>query len=132
MAEGLPEPTVAPAIHLPGFGVAHPDLVYEDSKVVVEYDGSHHWEDPEQRLCDLRRQRALEAAGYTVIHVTKGESIAYIAAEVRRLLGPSTSGETTVRSLASDRGQDAKLRTVDSWDVQTPPTRPLPPSSVST
>jgi very-short-patch-repair endonuclease len=47
--------------------VARVDLAYPDQRIIVEYDGSHHWE---QRRADDRRRDALRALGWTVIVVS--------------------------------------------------------------
>ncbi|RFA10602.1 hypothetical protein B7R54_16365 [Subtercola boreus] len=69
---GMPEPAVNVLIH----GTRSPfvprvDLVYAEWKVLVEYDGEQHREDPEQFERDQRRAADLRAAGYTLITVRK-------------------------------------------------------------
>jgi Protein of unknown function (DUF559) len=51
--------------------IARPDLVYLAYRVVVEYDGQHHWATERQRERDIARREALEAAGWRVIVVTR-------------------------------------------------------------
>jgi very-short-patch-repair endonuclease len=41
------------------------------TQAVIEYDGSHHAEDSEQWLHDLKRREALDRMGWRVIVVTK-------------------------------------------------------------
>lgn len=67
----LPEPRVnVTIVDALGVFVARVDLLLEEWKVVVEYDGSHHDTDPRQRQRDRERREQLEALGYRVIVVT--------------------------------------------------------------
>ncbi len=50
--------------------VGRPDLVYLDYRVLIEYDGRYHFEDPKQRERDIKRREALEALGWRVIVIT--------------------------------------------------------------
>lgn len=69
---GLPEPAVNPRVYLPSIGDCRkPDLAWEEYKVCCEYEGIHHMTDADQWSSDIRRYRAFEAAGWTVIRVTK-------------------------------------------------------------
>lgn len=47
-----------------------PDFLWQDSKLIVEYDGGYH-EDPVQMKKDARRRVVLETLGYTVITVNR-------------------------------------------------------------
>ncbi|MGJ9411455.1 DUF559 domain-containing protein [Aeromicrobium sp. CF4.19] len=70
VSSGLPEPEVNVEIHdAAGQFLARGDLVYRRHRVLVEYDGRHHAEDPVQWHKDLRRRERLEAAGWTVVVV---------------------------------------------------------------
>jgi very-short-patch-repair endonuclease len=51
--------------------IARPDLVYVAYRVVVEYDGQHHWATEGQRERDIARREALEAAGWRVVVITR-------------------------------------------------------------
>jgi Protein of unknown function (DUF559) len=51
--------------------IARPDLIYLAYRVIVEYDGQHHWATEGQREHDIARREALEAAGWRVIVVTR-------------------------------------------------------------
>ena len=53
-----------------GRRVARVDLLYEELKVVVEYDGWHHERDGRQRQRDRERREVLESLGYRLIVVT--------------------------------------------------------------
>lgn len=46
------------------------DMGWREWKVVVEYDGIQHWDDPYQRSWDIERIALLEAAGWIVIRVS--------------------------------------------------------------
>jgi very-short-patch-repair endonuclease len=71
-AAGLPEPVVNHPI-LDRFGnfIAYGDLAYPREKVLVEYDGAHHFASPEQGLNDVDRLEPIMAEGWRVIRVTK-------------------------------------------------------------
>lgn len=45
------------------------DLGWKHWRVLVEYDGSHHWTDPAQRASDIERYALLPELGWTVIRV---------------------------------------------------------------
>lgn len=66
----LPEPSPNVALGDEWEFVGRPDLVYLKYRVIVEYDGRYHFEDPGQRERDLERREALEALGWRVIVVT--------------------------------------------------------------
>lgn len=68
---GLPEPEPNRRIGDRVDFIARPDLVYLAYRVVVEYDGQHHWSTEGQREYDIARREALEAAGWRVIVVTR-------------------------------------------------------------
>ena len=67
---GLPEPQVQVQVHAWGHLVARVDLGYVEHRIALEYDGGVH--DVEAVATDdARRQRALEAAGWTVLRFRK-------------------------------------------------------------
>jgi len=69
---GFPEPTVnAPLRNRAGRFIAHGDLVWAEFGVVLEYEGRHHAEDPEQFAIDIRRLDRMAEAGYRVIRVDR-------------------------------------------------------------
>jgi hypothetical protein len=73
VAAGLPEPALNVDIHDEyGRFLGRGDLVYEEWRVIVEYDGDHHRTDPDQYSRDLGRIDDLSAAGWRVIRVAKG------------------------------------------------------------
>lgn len=55
-------------ISAPGGRRVHPDLADRGHRLAVQFDGAVH-EDPQQRLRDVERQRATEAAGWTELRV---------------------------------------------------------------
>lgn len=55
-------------IRSPGGRRVHPDLADRRHRLAVQVDGAVH-EDPRQRLRDVERQRATEAAGWTELRV---------------------------------------------------------------
>lgn len=72
VSAGLPEPLVNPEIALAS-GRRRGDLVYWEARLIVEYDGDHHWQSRVQFEADLARVRALEDAGWRVIRVTASD-----------------------------------------------------------
>ncbi len=67
---GFPEPVPnAPLFDRRGQVVAHGDLVWPDYRVVLEYEGRQHAEDPAQFTIDIRRLDDIAEAGYRVIRV---------------------------------------------------------------
>ncbi|CAM3232797.1 DUF559 domain-containing protein [Prescottella defluvii] len=85
---GLPRPATQLTIHDDGRFVGRVDMAWERWRVIVEYDGDHHFE-AEQRNRDIERWNALETAGWRVIRVkarqlTSGR--ATLIAQVTRVL----------------------------------------------
>ncbi|AUM17994.1 DUF559 domain-containing protein [Rhodococcus ruber] len=67
---GLPVPETQ--IHVraaDGRLLARADLGWRSWRVLVEYDGGHHWTDPAQRTRDIDRYALLESAGWRVVRV---------------------------------------------------------------
>jgi very-short-patch-repair endonuclease len=80
---GLPEPEINVAIvNRYGAVIAHGDLVYRAAKVVIEYDGDHHFEDADQYRIDIARLDEVMEEGYRVIRVDK-----YLLAAPATLIG---------------------------------------------
>ncbi|WP_415915958.1 DUF559 domain-containing protein [Speluncibacter jeojiensis] len=48
---------------------AHADLGRREWRVLVEYDGDHHWLERRQRAWDIERLARVEALGWTVVRV---------------------------------------------------------------
>jgi hypothetical protein len=65
---GVPEPELNAEVALPS-GVVHPDLVWRDRRVAVEYEGAGH-ADERQRRYDIERYELLKEAGWTVVLAT--------------------------------------------------------------
>lgn len=70
IASGLPEPAVNPRVRLATGQALRVDLVWEEAKVAVEYDGDQHRTDRRQWREDRERDASLRAEGWTVIRVT--------------------------------------------------------------
>ena len=68
--EGLPEPEIQVVVDLGGEAVRL-DTAWPEYRVAGEYEGDHHRTDARQWHRDIERERALAAAGWTVIRVTK-------------------------------------------------------------
>lgn len=66
----LPEPQPNVPLGSRDEFVGRPDLVYLAYRVIVEYDGLHHFQDRAQRDRDIKRREALEALGWRVIVIT--------------------------------------------------------------
>ena len=65
---GLPEPVVNAIVSLAGQRLRFGDLVYREWKVIVEYDGVHHFS-PAQRASDILRLEQLRADGWIIVIV---------------------------------------------------------------
>lgn len=86
---GLPEPEVNAALFdSSGNTIAHGDLAWPQFRVVLEYDGRQHAEDPTQFAIDIRRLDALAESHYRVIRVEKSllANGSKVLAKVRRAL----------------------------------------------
>jgi hypothetical protein len=66
---GLPDPVPQFVVHEDGVRLGQVDLAWPASRVVVEYEGPHHFEDLQIRRDDRRYQRMV-AAGWTVIRLS--------------------------------------------------------------
>ncbi|WP_430645750.1 hypothetical protein [Agromyces sp. GXS1127] len=87
--EGLPEPTPNPGVTLAADTVVHPDLADLERRIAFEYLGDIHRTDRRRWQADLRRRRALAAAGWRVVEVTAddlGSKRAAFVAQLRGLL----------------------------------------------
>lgn len=63
---GIPEPELQLTLREADPLSPSADLGYRRRRVAIQYDGGHHLV-PEQRLSDRRRDKAFEAAGWTVL-----------------------------------------------------------------
>lgn len=79
---GLPAPTPQVVIRsTTGAFIARGDLVYEDERIIIEYDGEHHLT-PEQQAKDADRRHRLALEGWLVITITR-----YDLRDPRRAMG---------------------------------------------
>jgi hypothetical protein len=69
---GLPRPTTQIIVYgyFGGRKYAKVDMGYEDFKVGVEYDGEHHWTNPQQYAYDIDRHAELLVRGWVIIRVS--------------------------------------------------------------
>ena len=86
---GLPEPGInVPMFDETGGWIQDPDLSYEQERIAIQYDGGHHLL-PAQIFSDRRRDKAFEAAGWTVLVLTKDDltdGFAGATAKMKRIL----------------------------------------------
>ena len=69
---GLPEPEInVEIVNRYGAVIAHGDLVYPTAKVMIEYEGDHHFADAEQYRIDIARLDEVMEEGFRVIRVDK-------------------------------------------------------------
>lgn len=66
---GFEEPRVGCPVPF-GDRVLHADLGYPQLRIAIDYEGVHHFEDPQQARLDEDRRRHFVAAGWTWIRVT--------------------------------------------------------------
>jgi hypothetical protein len=69
---GLPEPELQLSLRLGDARSPSADLGFRLRRVAVQYDGGHHLQEPQQ-LSDRRRDKAFEAAGWSVIILDKAD-----------------------------------------------------------
>jgi len=68
---GLPRPRVQVSLgSLQGDFIARVDMLYEEARVVIEYDGTNH---RDRLIEDNRRQNRLQRAGYAVLRYTAAD-----------------------------------------------------------
>ncbi|GAB3755265.1 hypothetical protein GCM10028864_36060 [Microlunatus parietis] len=103
---GLPEPRCNPRIGTADEPIGQMDLVLEEFKTIVEYDGDQHRTDPMQWSRDIARHEAAVAAGYRIIRVTHG-----------RMKHPREIAETVHKAL-TDRGyRGPRPRYTNLWQT---------------
>ena len=85
---GLPEPAVNRRLALAEDRTLIGDLVYEEWRTVVEYEGSHHQEDRQQYVSDLGRYAVLRRhrIGYVQVTHEKLRHARTLVGEVHREL----------------------------------------------
>ena len=85
---GLPEPELQLPLRPDSPAAPTADLGYRRRRLAVQYDGGHHLL-PAQIFSDRRRDKAFEAAGWTVLVLTKddlADGFAGAAARIKRIL----------------------------------------------
>lgn len=69
---GLPAPTTQfEVIGQYGEFIARVDMVYDEVKVGIEYDGPQHWEDPAVRQRDIDKQFEFTKLSWLIIRVSR-------------------------------------------------------------
>lgn len=96
---GLPEPELQLALYPGDPRSPSADLGFRQRRIAIQYDGGHHLMEA-QRLSDRRRDKAFEAAGWTVIIVDKADQKDSFAAAIRkiRLAVKNSVADATVAS----------------------------------
>lgn len=69
LRSGLPRPETQVEVFDGLDFVARADMGWKEWRVLVEYDGVHHWADADQRTRDIDRYTILAELGWTVIRV---------------------------------------------------------------
>ncbi|HOF64371.1 MAG TPA: DUF559 domain-containing protein [Dermatophilaceae bacterium] len=90
--EGLPEPRLNRDIHGSGLWLATGDFVWEEHRVILEYQGDHHRSDRRQWQHDVTRHLDLQEAGWTVLLMTSADFFSahrweLLVGRLRRALG---------------------------------------------
>ncbi|AXJ08232.1 hypothetical protein [Arthrobacter sp. PM3] len=88
---GLPEPELQLRLHPAGPFSPTADLGYRRRRLAIQYDGGHHLV-ASQVVSDRRRDRAFEAAGWTVLVLTRddqSDGYAGAVAKIKRILRTS-------------------------------------------
>jgi hypothetical protein len=85
---GLPAPVLQFGVWDGGRFAGQADMVWEEAKLLVEFDGSVH-RDPDVFVQDLRRQNRLVAAGWTILRFSGADVLTRcdeVVAEISRAL----------------------------------------------
>lgn len=100
MEAGLPEPQLQVPLEAADPYSPVGDAGYRDQRLVIQYDGEHHFT-PEQQARDQRRNAQFEAAGWTVMlanRVDLRENFRGLVSRVKRhLAAPRSSSPGTPR-----------------------------------
>lgn len=86
---GFSEPLVNPGVSLPDGTVVHPDLVFPDRRILLEYEGDGHRTDAVQWQRDIHRYERMVSAGWSVIRVTSRDLFRDRAALMDRIRAAS-------------------------------------------
>jgi hypothetical protein len=84
MDAGLPEPELQVRLRPGDSHSPSADLGFRRRRIAVQYDGGHHLLEP-QRLSDRRRNKAFEAAGWTVLVFDRIDLDNGFSAAIRRI-----------------------------------------------
>lgn len=102
---GLPEPELQISLRLDGTPSPSADLGYRLRRVAIQYDGGHHLQETQQ-LSDRRRDKAFEAAGWSVIVLDRADLADDFATAVRtikRALRSSALDPAAASGFATDK-----------------------------
>ncbi|AOT02040.1 hypothetical protein ASPU41_00520 [Arthrobacter sp. U41] len=100
---GLPEPELQLELHPESPVSPTADLGYRRRRLAVQYDGGHHLL-PDQIFSDRRRDKAFEAAGWTVLVLTKNDladGFASATAKIKRILRSAYLSPSAAAGFAS-------------------------------
>lgn len=113
---GLPEPRVNHVVRDDtGRVVRRFDLSYPELRLIVEYDGRQHAEDPDQYDSDIYRREALDIGGWRIVVVT-----------AKGIFHRPQETLTRVRAALVDRGaRGLPARFDDAWRAHFPVSQPL-------
>lgn len=76
---GFPDPVVQFVVRMDGRFVARVDLAYPALRIAFEYEGDGHRVSKAQWRTDIRRQRALEDAGWLIVRLTQDDLTSPVA-----------------------------------------------------
>ncbi|WJH23417.1 hypothetical protein JCQ34_13200 [Pseudarthrobacter defluvii] len=99
----LPEPELQVRLRPEDARSPSADLGFRRRRVAIQYDGGHHLLEP-QRMSDRRRDKAFEAAGWTVVIIDKADQEDDFAAaikKIKRALSSSTVDPSISSGFAS-------------------------------
>jgi len=100
---GLPEPELQLSLRPENPGSPTADLGYRRRRLAVQYDGEHHL-DPAQIFSDHRRDKAFEAAGWTVLIFKKdalADGFVDATAKIKRILRTAYLSPSSAAGFAS-------------------------------
>lgn len=114
--EGLPMPSAQVDVVVPGWGEARLENAYEHLRIAIEYDGERFHSLTEDRERDDVRREALDAAGWIILVVRRGDLAAVRRAGWLRELGEAIAVRSPERvgkrryARAPDGGGGASYR----------------------
>jgi hypothetical protein len=95
--DGLPRPVTQIPVRRPGHRERRIDMGWPEWKVGVEYDGEHHWTDPDEYADNIDRLEFLAAQGWIIVRISARHlryDRAGILRRVRRAMEIAGSGPT--------------------------------------